>query len=207
VQGAAAALEATFVYYNSNAEIAWTQPNESDDVVSEHPGGLRDYDRVSHKLVADADALGQILDAAVHYDLIEHNPVKTKVTKLKEAKPKRARLTGEQVQACPSRCRAIPNSDGRPAQCVGDWAEAGRDADSDSDKEDKEPSSAKPEIPHFQALLDTGATGLEPAASGVTGRRSNQLSYAPRDQGRGLPCGDYLRVACLWALPLRLGGV
>ena len=25
----------------------------------------------------------------------------------------------------------------------------------------------------------TGATGLEPAASGVTGRRSNQLSYAP----------------------------
>ena len=30
-----------------------------------------------------------------------------------------------------------------------------------------------------------GATGLEPAASGVTGRRSNQLSYAPawRDAG------------------------
>ena len=24
-----------------------------------------------------------------------------------------------------------------------------------------------------------GATGLEPAASGVTGRRSNRLSYAP----------------------------
>jgi hypothetical protein len=28
-----------------------------------------------------------------------------------------------------------------------------------------------------------GATGLEPAASGVTGRRSNQLNYAPA-QGR-----------------------
>lgn len=42
--------------------------------------------------------LGQILDAAVRYDLIEHNPVKTKVEKLKEAEPKRARMTGEQVQ-------------------------------------------------------------------------------------------------------------
>ena len=29
----------------------------------------------------------------------------------------------------------------------------------------------------------TGATGLEPATSGVTGRRSNQLSYAPKDPG------------------------
>ena len=26
-----------------------------------------------------------------------------------------------------------------------------------------------------------GVTGLEPAASGVTGRRSNRLSYAPVD--------------------------
>ena len=42
--------------------------------------------------------LGQILDAAVRYELIEHNAVKTKVEKLKEAEPKRARLTGEQVQ-------------------------------------------------------------------------------------------------------------
>jgi hypothetical protein len=33
-----------------------------------------------------------------------------------------------------------------------------------------------------------GVTGLEPAASGVTGRRSNQLSYTPfagRDCGQG----------------------
>lgn len=42
--------------------------------------------------------LGQILDAAVRYELIEHNPVKAKVEKLKEAEPKRTRLTGEQVQ-------------------------------------------------------------------------------------------------------------
>jgi hypothetical protein len=31
-------------------------------------------------------------------------------------------------------------------------------------------------------VTTTGATGLEPAASGVTGRRSNQLSYAPEAQ-------------------------
>jgi hypothetical protein len=30
--------------------------------------------------------------------------------------------------------------------------------------------------------IETGATGLEPATSGVTGRRSNQLNYAPRAQ-------------------------
>ncbi len=28
-----------------------------------------------------------------------------------------------------------------------------------------------------------GATGLEPATSGVTGRRSNHLNYAPAGQG------------------------
>ena len=32
----------------------------------------------------------------------------------------------------------------------------------------------------LQGLRKTGATGLEPATSGVTGRRSNQLNYAPR---------------------------
>jgi uncharacterized membrane protein required for colicin V production len=31
--------------------------------------------------------------------------------------------------------------------------------------------------------VNTGATGLEPATSGVTGRRSNQLNYAPKRRG------------------------
>ena len=30
------------------------------------------------------------------------------------------------------------------------------------------------------ALQMAGVTGLEPAASGVTGQRSNQLSYTPK---------------------------
>jgi hypothetical protein len=37
----------------------------------------------------------------------------------------------------------------------------------------------------YQALPPTGATGLEPATSGVTGRRSNRLSYAPKTLGSG----------------------
>ena len=40
-------------------------------------------------------------------------------------------------------------------------------------------------------LVLTGATGLEPATSGVTGRRSNQLSYAPRARRRRI--APYLR--------------
>ncbi len=42
--------------------------------------------------------LGQILDAALRYELIDDNPVKTRVEKLKEPEPRRARLSGEQVQ-------------------------------------------------------------------------------------------------------------
>lgn len=43
--------------------------------------------------------LGQILDVAVRYELIAHNPVKGRVTKLKERTPTRERLQQEQVQA------------------------------------------------------------------------------------------------------------
>ena len=39
-----------------------------------------------------------------------------------------------------------------------------------------------------------GVTGLEPAASGVTGRRSNQLSYTP------LETGTYLFAVVPWFL-------
>jgi integrase len=42
--------------------------------------------------------LGQILDAAVRHDLIDYNPVKTKVEKLKETEPRRVRLSAEQVR-------------------------------------------------------------------------------------------------------------
>src|SRR3954453_17612738 len=47
----------------------------------------------------------------------------------------------------------------------------------------KMPRSDRPENDESLAVARlaraTGATGLEPATSGVTGRRSNQLSYAP----------------------------
>jgi uncharacterized protein YuzE len=45
--------EAMFAYYDVDADIAWFPTGDSDDVVSERvPGGLRDYDRASHRLVA-----------------------------------------------------------------------------------------------------------------------------------------------------------
>jgi hypothetical protein len=47
--------------------------------------------------------------------------------------------------------------------------------------ETAEPRSALPnEKPAGRRVCEAGATGLEPATSGVTGRRSNQLNYAPK---------------------------
>ena len=48
-----------------------------------------------------------------------------------------------------------------------------------------------------------GATGLEPAASGVTGRRSNQLSYAPMQGSRADLNGTPAQVNPLAASGLR----
>ncbi len=40
-------------------------------------------------------------------------------------------------------------------------------------------SSLRRSSGRVQVVRETGATGLEPATSGVTGRRSNRLNYAP----------------------------
>ena len=47
----------------------------------------------------------------------------------------------------------------------------------------KLPTFANPLVAKAQILGVAGATGLEPAASAVTGQRSNQLSYAPAGVG------------------------
>src|SRR4029453_8544366 len=41
------------------------------------------------------------------------------------------------------------------------------------------PATTEPQTRTSKRIAGTGATGLEPATSGVAGRRSNQLNYAP----------------------------
>src|SRR5690606_22252591 len=42
------------------------------------------------------------------------------------------------------------------------------------------PEDGDPDDTRAERSLVAGSTGLEPAASGVTGRRSNQLNYDPK---------------------------
>jgi hypothetical protein len=49
--------------------------------------------------------------------------------------------------------------------------------------DDHLPTTVRVRVADPNAGSMAGATGLEPATSGVTGRRSNQLSYAPDGQG------------------------
>ncbi len=66
------------------------------------------------------------------------------------------------------------------------WSPLGTSAQTTGGQEDKTPDEKEVESPQVQAQRGAGATGLEPATSGVTGRRSNQLSYAPEMARMGL---------------------
>ena len=60
-----------------------------------------------------------------------------------------------------------------------EWAPMGTGGYSTGCRAGEQLSLEDPETLAVAGGQETGATGLEPAASGVTGRRSNQLSYAP----------------------------
>jgi hypothetical protein len=65
-----------------------------------------------------------------------------------------------------------------------DWAQWALAARKRTRAVPTEATSKSPDPARLQRKRETGATGLEPAASGVTGRRSNQLSYAPEAYAR-----------------------
>jgi hypothetical protein len=67
----------------------------------------------------------------------------------------------------------------------GNWGSLGTSAQANGGQEDKTAAEEGLKVPQLQAQPETGATGLEPATSGVTGRRSNQLSYAPEGPRMG----------------------
>ena len=52
-----------------------------------------------------------------------------------------------------------------------------------SNNEEQEAGAALTEILQFAEKKMAGAAGLEPVTSAVTGQRSNQLSYAPAQNG------------------------
>jgi integrase len=66
--------------------------------VRERELGLVDRPLSNRTINKTLTRIGQILDVAVRYELIDHNPIKTKVARLKEAEPHRSRLAGDQVQ-------------------------------------------------------------------------------------------------------------
>lgn len=83
-----------------------------DELAKAHADGKRlDERALSNRTINKTlTRLGQILDAALEDDLIDHNPMRGKVKKLKEAPPQRARMQGEQVQTllrCAGRNRAL----------------------------------------------------------------------------------------------------
>src|SRR5262249_3678593 len=64
-----------------------------------------------------------------------------------------------------------------------DWAVGAAEARSGAHSEPWWPAFAKAAAGNFRVSCErrlAGWTGLEPAASGVTGRRSNQLNYHPK---------------------------
>ena len=63
------------------------------------------------------------------------------------------------------------------------WAPSGTSAPRGGARTDRQDDLRNDEPLPQRGIWRTGATGLEPATSGVTGRRSNRLSYAPRDAG------------------------
>ena len=64
------------------------------------------------------------------------------------------------------------------------WFPLGTGAQTTGSQGTRHPQTTSLKTARMQAHAETGATGLEPATSGVTGRRSNQLSYAPRELRR-----------------------